>query len=290
MTELNLQTAAPAPLSDAIAANLNGTVHAVPGHVPVLVTHDKTGLHSLERFAESPMQASAKVSLHGLPSFSAYVNRFKNEDTVIFVSPNLRSLDGRSPIACACIDYHGREVARFVQHRATLIAAPHLAYAKLMAIDDAGFIEQQDLAKALQGLERFVTSMPGAELSEIARTLQLTSKGEFANVQDDFTGSVDFRFNMKVAASAGVELRQLTVPEVVTFTLPLLEGTQPIEVQCRFKYRVPEQAGGRPLLALEIIDRDWLEKECIDFVASTLSGLTESPVYIGDSTGLNERK
>lgn len=271
----------------------------VPGvSAPLAVAPDDFKVHDLEAFAERPTRIRETVVLTGLTSFIPYVNRFKNHSSTIFVVPDLSQLSKSSTLATAVIDYHlakplqlvdgsgPPEVlapgARWGSHKVTLKASPSLAYAKLLEIDSK-LMAQDEFARWVEGMARFATSHAAADLIELARTLQLTSKGAFKTFDDDFSGSVGFVYDVQVRADAGSAERRLTVPQEIVFQVALIDGLDEVPVPVKFLYRVPAEVGGKVQVGIKIIDRLWLEKAAIDTVAAKLHADTELDVFVGSN-------
>lgn len=241
-------------------------------------------------FAKFPERISTRVTIHNTDDFIGYVNRFKNQNTTIFVSPNVEAIGKSSVIADAVIDYHkddqngnGEAVEpQWGQHRAQLVAAPSLEYAKLLQFNGAGMVPQDVFARSLKDLARFCSSMPAGDLLEIARNIALTSKGNFQNVTDDFSGSVDFQYKVAVTAAVNspVQNRNLQVPQTINFKLPILEGTEPVEVVCEFRYKIPANAEDSVKLGLFIQEKAWIEKDAITAVANTIRDETDAHTLV----------
>lgn len=275
----------------------------------LVVIHNDYNLLDTEQFNTRPDEIRTSLTLQGIPSFVTYVNRFKDDDSTIFVSPDISSLGKGQVLATAVLDYHesaGRPLPvpvtpegeviegeaslgtlpmtnapRWGRHTVALSARPGLVYEKLCKAHSHGVMDQPEFAKLIDELARHAVGIPAADLKEIARTLALTSKGDFKTADDDVSGSVDLVYNVQVQASAGTADRRLSVPLEITFAASLIDGQAPVHVACKLKYRVPEQAGAKIRLGLEILDKDWLESESIKEVTEDLSRQTGLPAYVG---------
>lgn len=251
-------------------------------------------IEGLEQFRETPDRITTTVALNGLPSFLGYVNRFKDHRSTIFITPNLTQLQNGAVLATAHLDYHestadtgyaaeqGRHIPSWMDHTATLFARPSLPYAKLLALDGK-MLDQPSFAQALEDIARFSSSHPAAELVEIARSISLTSKGDFKSFEDELSGSVDFRFDLAVRASAGTQERRLSVPSTIGFNITLIDGLQPAMIEVKFVYRVPDQPGGKVMLGIKIVDRVWIEEAAITEAAAMVAEGTGLPVYVGSA-------
>lgn len=254
---------------------------------PLGVIPDGMNVVDLEKYAASPTSIRQTVELHNLEDFTSLVNRFKNDASIIFVSPNLKSLAGGGTLATAVIDYHGKDAPAWGNNTITLKARASLAYEKLMALDGK-LLPQPDFAVAIEDVSAFASSIPRADLLEIAQTLRLTSKGDFSNFNDEASGSVDFRYNLQVNASAGTSVeRKLTVPAQVSFKVAVLDGLDPVDVPVKLLYRTPNSTNDKVQMGFKILDRAWIEDAALQQVASTISEGTKLEAFKG---GFAEKK
>lgn len=256
----------------------------------VLLRPDGWDLQGLEHYRQRPDRIENTITITGVDSFLQYVNRFKGAESSIFITPDLTQLANGATLATAIIDYHGgedtdqtgsgRQLADHQTHKVLLRGRPSIAYGKLLALDGK-LLAQDEFARALEDIARFSSSHAAGDLLDIARTLSLTSKGDFKSFEEEFSGSVDFKFDLQVRASAGTQERKLTVPSHLGFNIPLIDGMAPTELQAKFLYRVPDGPGGKVQLGIRIVDRPWLEDAAIRDVAAVVAEETGLPVYVG---------
>lgn len=238
----------------------------------------------------APERINTTVTLSGIPSFVEYVNRFKTGPSTIFVSPDLSKLSNNMTLATAYLEYHDpiapEPEPAFLTHKALLTARPHLIYSKLLQLDGR-LMPQSDFAQELEDIARFSSSHAAADLLEVARTINLTSKGAFKSFEDDFSGSTEFRYDLQVQANAGAVERKLVVPSTIQFRAPLIEGLSEEMVEVKFLYRIPRNAGDAVQLGIKIMDRAYIEEKAIAEAVDKIAGLTSLPVYIGSLTNDN---
>lgn len=236
----------------------------------------------MEGYQIRPSRTRGKTSIHEYPAFVAYVNDFKTlGNTRIFVSSTLDFKQG-GILATAYLDYPKLSETSWATHSADLVVSQSLEY-KMLTDLDCKFFAQDVFARELRKIAGLCTSMPGADLLELAQTIQLTSKGSFRSISDDFSGSVNFLYDLKVGASAGTETKKLDVPQAFTFELPLLLGGKAVSLTTEFAYRVPAEAGGSVTLGLRIVDRLFIERDVLQSTAAALNGDTNCPVAVGDT-------
>lgn len=250
------------------------------GQKPLAIIPDNMTLVDLEKFDANPSRIHQHISLTSIAKFTQLVNRFKNELSIVFIAPDLKSLgrDGK-PLATAIIDYHATDKPEWGNNRICLEARPSLAYQKLMDLDNK-LMDQPDFAKALEEIARFSNTHAQADLLEIAQTMRLTSKGEFKNYDDEITGSLDIRYDVAVSATAGVE-RKLTVPTEIGFKVALIDGLEAVVVPVKLLYRTPAGPGQKVQMGIKIIDRTWIEEAAITGVTQLIEDETLLEAYPG---------
>lgn len=255
------------------------------------VLHEDQKVHDLEHLSPRPARIRQHFAAAGIDAFTGYVNRYKDPNSTIFITPTLTSLANGAVLATAVLDYHESKPQpaeggalphepRWGEHTASLSARPSLPYAKLLALDGK-FMDQPQFAQALEDIARFASSHSQADLVETARTISLTSKGDFKSFEDELSGSVDFKFDVRVGATAGTAERKLSVPANINFDIPLIDGLPPVTVITKFKYRTPQNPGDKVTLGIQIVDRVWLEDAAIAEAKGKLADATGLPVYVG---------
>lgn len=251
---------------------------------PLGVIPDGMSVVDLEKYGLAPTSIRQSVELHNLADFTSLVNRFKNAASIIFVSPNLKSLAGGGTLATAVIDYHGKDSPAWGNNTITLKARASLAYEKLMALDGK-LMPQPEFAVAIEDVSAFASSIARGDLLEVAQTLRLTSKGDFSSFNDEASGSVDFRYALQVNASAGTSVeRKLSVPAQVTFRVAVLDGLDAVDVPVKLLYRTPNSSSDKVQMGFKILDRAWIEDAALQQVAETISEGTELEAFKGGFT------
>jgi uncharacterized protein YfdQ (DUF2303 family) len=243
-------------------------------------------IESVEHLLERPRVLRQTVKVCRLPDFLAYTLRFGGADTLVSISPDLHI---GKPLAVAHIDYHQPPVngvgddalPSWDQHLLSYVPRSSIGYTMLTAIDGK-LMDQSAFAEQLRDLTKLCTSHAGADLLEIVRTLTLTSKGAFQSFDDALTGSVAFRYELDVAATAGTQQRKLEVPSALRFTLPVIDGAEPQEITAELLYRVPKQAGGAVQMGLRLPDRVWIERAMVEKLAADIAGALPGLTIVGE--------
>ncbi len=252
--------------------------------MPLAAVPDGVELRSLEAFMPAPRAIDGFARLHRYEDFVSYVNDFKRDGARIFVEPELRLHDG-GIMATAFLDYPNPGEPAWSCHRAHLVVSPSMEYQLLTTLERDGLMPQDKFALRLRDVARFCTSLSSADLVEIAQTLTLSSKGEFANIEDNFTGSVRFGYDVQVTAKSDATTRKnIEVPREVGFNLPVLLGGENADVVAELMYRVPSSKDDKVKMGIRIPDRAFIERAILEQAAESLGSATGLSVAVGSTT------
>lgn len=255
-------------------ANAESQLAAIP---------DGVTLESLEQFQAAPNRIKGKVSLHRYTDFTRYVNDFKLAGTRIFVQPDLKFTRG-GVLATVLFDYPEPGKPAWGGHQAQLVVAPSLEYTLLTSLAGKGLMPQADFALALRDIARFCTSLSSADLVEIAQTLTLSSKGEFASIEDNFSGSVRFGYDVQVKATSEATARKnIEVPQTISFNLPVLLGGKPVDISAELIYRIPASKEDKVKLGIRLPDQQFVERAVLEELVDAIEADTGTPVALGYS-------
>ena len=226
-----------------------------------------------------PRRLTKKLTLLTPADVVAYANRFKTENSAIFVGAEPQ--DGQ---VCArvVLDYHGPGEGgqSWCEHEVSLLFRMSWQFRALLALCNQQ-LDQAKFALALREIAPFCSSMQSADLLELAQTLALTSKGSYRSSEDEFSGSVDFVYNVTVNASAGTSAdRRLQVPQQITWTLPLLLGGQPLTVETDFTYAVPSNQQEKVRMGLRLNRHKEILQALADLIRKELVEGTGLPAYL----------
>lgn len=269
-----------------LAATAGITVTQVTGAVvPVAAVPDGVTLRSLESLLDKPVRISGMTNFREYPSFIDYVKQYKQEGARIFVSPDL-TFSKNEQLAICYLDFPAPGKPVYSEHMARLLVQPSLEYRKLMELDNQ-LLSQDDFARRLRDVARFCTSLPAADLLEIANKLTLTSKGDFKSITDDITGAVSFAYDVQVKATlgapAGSTPKTLEIPTNISFHLPLLLGGREVSLDAELLYRIPEEAGGKIKMGLRLPNRLYDERDLLQALVQSIGTDTGVETAVGDT-------
>lgn len=202
-------------------------------------------------YRDKPARRKGIATLTDLDSLIGHVNRFKDDDTVLFASDN-RS----SPSITAVLDYHraGADAdPRFGQHRARFtfpLSDEWTAWTAgnkkpLRMIEFAAFLEDRIIDVLEQGedlpedMARFVKAIGGniaspTKLMEIAVGLKVNEKSAVGETVNLSSGEGEIIFVSQHTDASG---KPLKVPNLFLIGVPVFKNGPAYRIAVRLRYR-----------------------------------------------------
>lgn len=200
----------------------------------------------LSALAEHPLRAKSVDKVLQTDSFVELVRRWHTGETVIYVQPNEFS-------AVAVFDDHGAVggsgAAGWREHRLQLSWRRSPGWNR-WAMAHRKMLSQDDFAELVEDGLTEIARPAGADLLELAQSIKVTSSAAFQSDRRLANGQVQLNYVEELDGRAGRD-GQMTIPASITLLLAPIDGSQPIEVVARFRYRLQ---GGKLTLGV-IIDR-----------------------------------
>lgn len=242
-------------LLDFIEARRDVQVVDVPGLTPMLAVPDGVEVQDLEsefeELAGRPRRSKGFAKLDTVGSFIAWVNRHKNDETVVF--SNARGMEAvinyRAPVGDDLVepltgfaDYGARFRWPFSKQWERWVGVNNLW------LDQAGFAElleetigdvldpsaAGDSAKAYA--ESVGTALANAQqLLTLSRGLTVRVSSKVANVQNLANGECQLQYEENHESESGAPLR---VPGGFVLAIPVFNGGTPYQVTARLRYRI----------------------------------------------------
>ena len=209
----------------------------IPGLRPAIVAHhNNVRLSDVERFMPEPFRKKASNTLFDPHSFSNYLKRFAEPETVIFADkPNRR--------AVAEIDYHAAVLndasddtpgASWRTHLVTFAPRLDEAYAQWRAHDGREMV-QKTLLEFLEDRAEDVQTPAAASLSEMVMEFQAVRKVTFKSTQR-------LRDNLRAFSYTEEDQSQgqAVLPEHLTLFLPIFARQEPQPIKVALRYRIDD--------------------------------------------------
>lgn len=245
--------------------------------VPYLVLRDEDGSQQLVEASclirNVPDRIRAEATFLDLQAFIAYVQRFKNSTTVIMVQSTMTTAT-----FTALLDYHNSigYLPSPVTHRAVLKLTATPEWSTWLQAEGKEFA-QLAFAQFLEENLIDILEPAGADMLEMAKTLEASQESEFKSRIVLENGDQQFTFDVKTSAQAGLN-GQITIPTTFKLRIAPFLGMPRQDFECRFRYQLR-----RPSLVMGFV---MLRKEqeirrLVQASADIVHAETEFPVWEG---------
>jgi uncharacterized protein YfdQ (DUF2303 family) len=290
---------------DALGGAEQRVLSATPSDaIPYLILPRGKRIESLKRYVDEwrgvPERRDGTAILTTLTSFIAHVNRFKDDESVVFVDD---VVDGQVSLV-GVLDYHpkGAGGARWLGHRATYTfpfstewrAWTEAAAKPLTQVEFAELLEDR-VADVLppqsagESLKTFAQNL-GIQLASPARLLEL-SKGLSVRVEQRVsqavnlsTGEVQLNFEEQHADKDGGQA--VRVPGGFAVAIPVFKNGPLYQVPVRLRYRV---TGGRVVWLVSLGNADRVVEDAIGEAVAEVEKATALPVLYGRPEAASKR-
>lgn len=255
---------------------------ALPIDVPIVVVPNDYRVESLAHLIpERPAGIRAKVELVDLDSFIDYILEHKGPTSRVFANVL------REPFALVCaLDYHGgnnladaKQRPEFVTHTCCLTFTPTDAWREWKQ-HNGEWMQQDAFAQFVEERQPDVMEPKGADMLELARSIEATRDVGFKRRLRLDNGDVSFAFDDKTEATAGMN-GQLRIPEKMVLQFPMFLGMPLQNIDCRFRYRLD---AGHLMLAYEVVRIRELQLKAIRDALDIVVDRTELTAFLGSYT------
>lgn len=188
---------------------------------------DVSDEHSLN--VTKPRYIKQAVTLQTQDSLVEYVNRFKGDETVLFADIGANAI-------LATVDYHAKEKAAHVAHRA-MLTLPFSEEWGLWTRISGKLMSQLEFARFLEENGADVRAPDAAELLEACRDLQAHRKVNFVKAVRTSSDNENFEYTdeTKATTKAGIEL-----PTKFKLGLPVYFGEPDTEVYAFLRWKLDD--------------------------------------------------
>lgn len=253
---------------------MQSAVYLPGSNKPYLVLADgpqSARLVDLDKF-QGP-QRNPKIDCQDIASFCQYVNDFKEDYTRIFCDFSRRCFG-------AVIDFHEPKTgtAGACQHRVNL-GLKLSQEAEAWTNKSDRMLTQVDFADFLEDHYVDVVDPTGADMLEIAKTLEMKLDVNFKSAQRQHDAGYNLIYQENAQTSAGAH-GQLTVPEKIKLRIPIFEGSDCVEIEARLLYRMRD---GVLTFGIRFIRLEDMIREAVKAAYNQISQETELPIYCARS-------
>lgn len=247
------------------------------GMADLLLLKDGT-TKSLECYQPYPFRKRAAVRLSEPASFIAYVLAHTEAGTSLFGSP--------SPVGgyfSAIIDYHqtdgGINAARWGDHAVAFDLQPTPEWLRWSGAANKS-MAQTEFAEFLEDNVGDVIRPSGAELLEVALTLQAAKSVNFRSAVRLANGQHQLGYQETINATAGAT-GSMEIPERFALRFPLFEGGAPVEMVARLRYRITD---GRLTFSYRLDNAERTVRDQWQTIREGIEKACGRPVHRGSAT------
>lgn len=251
-------------------------------------------LESIARFydeyRETPRLRKGTARLGDLDSLIAHINRFKDDDSVVFANP-----DRASPSITAVLDYHcaGEDgLPRFGAHRShyafpvsdewkAWTAASGLAmsqgdFAEFIESHIVDVVEYSESGSAAMFAEKcgIIFATP-AQILELSRGLSVNVEGKLATTVNLQNGVKQIQFTEQHTGENGAPLK---VPGAFLIGIPVFRAEARYQVCVRLRYR---KQGPSLIWIMELWRHEEVFDAAIKDACAKVQSATELPLLVG---------
>ncbi|QQR69082.1 MAG: DUF2303 family protein [Alphaproteobacteria bacterium] len=226
----------------------------------------------LDEYRAAPERRQGTAHLDTLDSFIAHVNRFKDDDSVVFA--NISTI---KPSILAVLDYHCRGAKgspRFGRHRASYACPLSEQWGewgasngkKMSQVDFAAFIEnriedvipppdldpKEDADKSLTDLSRLLGGKFAGPhgLMELSRGISINESAKATQAVNIASGEATLQYTSEHQDGQG---QRIQVPNLFLIAIPVFNGGDLYRIPVRLRYRL---AGGSVSWFYEMYRKD----------------------------------
>ncbi|HEY9315808.1 DUF2303 family protein [Williamsia sp.] len=263
MSEIRTEAEA---VADIAVDTVNRTNEVEPDSASIFVTVAKSTevvkVDSFERFRSTPRRPRGTEIVHTPQSFIDLVTALAGEeDPVVYAHK-------AAPQIVAIVNHFGG----WLDHRVTYSPKFDRRFSAWFS-RNGKMVTQVDFAEFLEDHASAISIPDPADLIEIARNFQATSKVSFESGNRLQSGDVQFSYIEETGPKAGAK-GTIKIPETFVISLPVYEGTSALAITAKLRYRITKDglALGYKLVAIE----DYIEASFLELADAIVTGLPQS--------------
>lgn len=223
----------------------------------------------LDRFLDKPRRKQGVYRPADVESFIDYTTTHAVKGhTTVWVDPSRTTI-------LALINDNAADESGWKDHRTRLELKRTPEWGHWLA-HDGQYLTQEQFAEHLQEGILEIAHPEGAEMLEIAQTLQGSTDVQWKSANRVDNGAVSFKYHEDVKASAGAK-GELEVPQEMTLVVSPFFGEECFTVTARIRYRV---RGGGLTIGYKLERPADVELNVLQAISDRLKGEFEN-VYMG---------
>jgi uncharacterized protein YfdQ (DUF2303 family) len=240
----------------------------VDGH-PFVIVPNGYKLEDLERFKKAPFAIAAIVTLQTLDGLITYVEKFKGNGTAIFIGQTTGQ-------TTAVLDYDEPAAPAWRRHWAKFNPAFTVEWKRWIEKNEI-WQDQRTFAEFIENNVADITKPSGADMLEIASTLEAKTAVEFKSGVRLDNGTHRLTFAAETVAKAG-DKGALEIPQQFELALEPFIGGDAYPLTARFRYKITD---GKLTLRYQLVNpHKVLESAVADIITKIGTGTGITP-FIG---------
>lgn len=197
-----------------------------PGAVPIMVIPQGAEVVQEPALLSKPLRIKAEVHTTEVPAFCAYVNRYKTENSIVFLRRDQAELN-------AVLDYHGPNDPMHCEHEIKLRLKRDREWNAWASIFNKG-LNQLQFAEFIEDyMPNFITPT-GAAMLEMALKLKIDQKAQYTSARNLANGDTTLVYSVENTT------REMTIPNEIQIAVPVFYGSEPSTLRARLRYRLSE--------------------------------------------------
>lgn len=242
--------------------------------VPHVILPSNCTLANMEKSQAAPRRIRSQPVLHDLPSFLAYVNRYKDNETTIFAAKHAEGLG-----VTAIFDYPAPDKPRWGDHRVSLRTQHSDEWNRWVASDGEPKTQTQ-FAEFVENEQKLFVKPTGADMLTYATEIDIRRTVNWQGSTRLATGDIAVSFVSETKANGGKG--EVELPTVFSVALqPFLNGER-YEVQARLRVGIDD---GKLELHYELQRVEEVLQHAMDEVMSAIVSSTSITPLIGATPG-----
>jgi len=197
-----------------------------PGAMPMALVPAGMALEEVPGLLDKPLRIIEATRTTEVPAFTAYVNRFKTEHSVVFLNRENATLT-------AALDYHGPNDPQFVSHKISLALKKDREWDAWKGIFNKGLTQLQ-FAEFIEDYMPNFIAPTGAAMLEMALKLKIDQKAQYTSAKNLANGDTTLVYSVENIT------REMTIPNEIQISVPVFYGSNPSTLRARLRYRLSE--------------------------------------------------
>jgi uncharacterized protein YfdQ (DUF2303 family) len=240
-----------------------------------------TRIESLDHLLPNPVRQRALVDLGEMDSFVLYLKTFSGATTRIFASIDVVRA---TALFTAILDYHeGKDgKAGWGEHRVNFRAAQTPEW-MTWAGHNKKPMSQTAFAEFIEENIEEIVSPPGAQMLEIAKTLEAKTSVDFKSGIRLENGDHHLKYISETTGRAGGN-GDIEIPSLFTVGLPPFQGGPAYKIGVRLRYRITE---GHLSLWYELIASHKVVEAATREMVDVIKAETDQDAFVGAAPSLS---